>query len=73
MQNKFPDSDREWTQQDWINLLNELITEGLVTMQEVVALVLGHLNPSQVGTSIASKKTFQSKYPPRKTMQAVYE
>ena len=40
MQNKFPDSDREWTQEDWINLLNELITEGLVTMQEVVALVL---------------------------------
>ena len=73
MQNKFPDNDREWTQQDWINLLNELITEGLVTMQEVVALVLGHLNPSQVGTSIASKKTFQSKYPPKKTMQAVYE
>ena len=61
MQNKFPDSDREWTQEDWINLLNELITEGLVTMQEVVALVLGHLNPSQVGTSIASKKTFQIK------------
>ena len=66
MQNKFPDNDREWTQEDWINLLNELITEGLVTMQEVVALVLGHLNPSQVGTSIASKKTFQSKYPPKK-------
>lgn len=68
----FPSNDREWTEQNWSSFLNILISEGIVTMQEVVSLVLGHLNPSQVGTSIASKKTFQKHYPPRQTMQAVY-
>ena len=44
---------------------------GLISDREVTALVLGHLNPSQVGTSVASKKSFQRHYPPRKTWQAV--
>ena len=69
----FPSNDRDWTENDWAELLEVLISEKLVTMQEIVSLVLGHLNPSQVGTSIASKKTFQSNYPPKKTMQAVYK
>ena len=34
-------------------------------------MVLGHLNPSQVGTSIASKKSFQKRFPKRATWQAV--
>lgn len=35
--------------------------------------MLGHLNPSQVGTSIASKETFQAHFPPRKIMRAVIQ
>jgi len=74
---KVPDeplfSDRRWSEEQWRELLDELIEIGIVNMREVTALVLGHLNPSQVGTSIASKKTFQSQYPKRQTMRAVYE
>jgi HNH endonuclease len=69
---EFPQSDREWTADNWKQFLEWLVGSGLVTWGEVTALVLGHLNPSQVGTSIASKATFQAHYPPRKTMQAVY-
>jgi hypothetical protein len=68
----FPTSDRDWSEEHWQELLMHLIDLGIINMREVASLVLGHLNPSQVGTSIASKKTFQSRYPPRKTMQAVY-
>jgi hypothetical protein len=67
----FPSSDSEWTENQWRELLEFLISNKLINFKEVTALVLGHLNPSQVGTSIASKKTFQSRYPHRGTMQAV--
>jgi hypothetical protein len=67
-----PEDSRDWTEEDWGLLLEWLIATGLVTAGEIAALVIGHLNPSQVGTSIASKKTFQANYPPRRTMQAVY-
>lgn len=66
-----PPVDKDWTDADWHRLIEWLIATGLVSAREIGALVLGHLNPSQVGTSIASKKTFQANYPPRKTMQAV--
>jgi 5-methylcytosine-specific restriction endonuclease McrA len=65
--------DAEWTEEDWYGLISWLIKTKLVTWKEVTSLVLGHLNPSQVGTSIATKKSFQAQYPPRQTMQAVYE
>lgn len=67
----FPESDAAWNSEHWKRLLEWFLDTGLLTAREVTALVLGHLNPSQVGTSIASKKTFQSHYPKRKTMQAV--
>ncbi len=54
-------------------MIRWLIDSGMVTAKEMAALTLGHLNPSQVGTSIASKKTFQAHYPRRKIMQAVYK
>lgn len=63
--------DREWTEEYWSALLEWLVRSGIVSWKEVTALVLGHLNPSQVGTSIASKKTFQAHYPPRETMRNV--
>ena len=67
----FPLDDKKWTEDNWDLLLNGLIKEGLVTKQEVASLVLGHLNPSQVGTSIASKKSFQKHYPKRETWKNV--
>ncbi|MEO3820977.1 HNH endonuclease [Plantactinospora sp. B24E8] len=68
-----PKIDREWQETDWQGLITWMISVGLVTYKEIGSLVLGHLNPSQVGTSIASKKTFQAHYPPRQTMKAVLD
>lgn len=67
----FPESDREWTEEQWKYMIDYLVKEGLVKYSELASLVLGHLNPSQVGTSVASNKSFQSHYPPRKCWQAV--
>lgn len=67
----FPDRDTDWTEDHWRQIIDWLLKSGLLSTREIAALVLGHLNPSQVGTSIASKKTFQAHFPPRKIMQAV--
>lgn len=67
----FPQNDRDWKEDDWLKLINWFIGSKFLSARELSALMLGHLNPSQVGTSIASKKTFQSQFPPRKIMQAV--
>jgi hypothetical protein len=67
----FPKIDSEWTEDHWKQLLNWFIETRLLTAREITTLILGSLNPSQVGTSIASKKTFQSHYPKRETMKAV--
>lgn len=66
-----PGIDIEWSEDHWHRLIDWLIDTGFVSAKEIGALVLGHLNPSQVGTSIASKKTFQAHYPHRQTMKAV--
>lgn len=67
----FPESDREWTEEQWKYMLDYLVDIGMVKYSEIASLVLGHLNPSQVGTSVASNKSFQSHYPPRKCWEAV--
>lgn len=69
----FPQKDSDWTEEHWRQLINWFIDSGLLSARELAALMLGHLNPSQVGTSIASKKTFQAHFPPRKIMQAVIQ
>lgn len=68
---KFPENDSDWTAEHWRRLIGWFLESKLLTAHEIAALILGQLNPSQVGTSIASKKTFQKHYPPRNTMQAV--
>src|SRR5205085_2938395 len=50
-----PGIDIEWSEDNWRRLIEWLIETGFVSAREIGALVLGHLNPSQVGTSIASK------------------
>ena len=67
----YPKESNAWGEQEWIDLLQDLVSDGLVSYSEIASLVLGHLNPSQVGTSIASKKTFQALFPPRKCWEAV--
>lgn len=67
----FPDSDREWSEEHWKYMIDYLVDTGMVQYSELASLVLGHLNPSQVGTSIASKESFKSQYPPRKCWEAV--
>lgn len=68
---EFPDQDSDWSQEQWKSLLEHLVNGELTTWKDVCSLVLGHLNPSQVGTSIASKRSFQRHFPKRKTWQAV--
>lgn len=69
----FPGKDSDWNGDHWRRLIQWFIDAGLVTYKEVAALMLGHLNPSQVGTSIASKKTFQQHFPPRQIMRSVIQ
>ena len=67
----FPTDDSKWTQDDWKQIISFLVDSRLVNYKEIAALTLGHLNPSQVGTSIATKKTFQKHFPRRKCWEAV--
>lgn len=55
-------SDDAWTADEWRALLEHLIGEGLLSWKEVTALTLGHMNPSQVGTSLASSDGFKRRY-----------
>lgn len=65
--------DRAWSDAEWLDLLNSLISSGIGTWKDVVALVLGHLNPSQVGTSLASSDGFKRRYGKGNTMRVVME
>ena len=69
--NDHPEIDVDWTDEHWLELLKAAVEAGIVTWGEAASVVLGALNPSQVGTSIASKKTFQRHFPRRKTWAAV--
>ena len=69
--NSFPSNDEDWSEKDWKKLLKHLINNNIVSYKEVTSSILGSINPSQVGTSIASKKTFQSHFPPRKCWENV--
>src|SRR5213076_1601838 len=60
--------DSTWSQGQWQGLLRTLVESGVVSWQEITALVLGHLNPSQVGTSLASSDGFKNRYGKGNTM-----
>src|SRR5690606_26587747 len=57
--------DANWTEEQWLRLLTDLVDAGIVTWGEVASVTLGELNPPQVGTAIASKPSFQCHYPKR--------
>lgn len=67
----YPTDGAAWSEDHWHHLLQVLIDQGIVSWREVTSTVLGSMNPSQVGTSIASKKSFQSHFEPRKCWAAV--
>lgn len=63
----------DWSEQDWADFVQRLVTDEIVTWNEVAMAVCGELNPPQVGTAIASNASFQAKFPPRQTMRNVME
>lgn len=65
--------DRGWSEEEWFNLLCKLIEMGAGSWKDVTALVLGHLNPSQVGTSLASSVGFKRNYGKGNTMRIVLD
>jgi hypothetical protein len=65
--------DRSWSEDQWLELLRTLVDSGAGSWKEITALVLGHLNPSQVGTSLASSKGFKRRYGKGNTMRIVME
>lgn len=67
----FPEQDSDWSEDQWKDLLEQLVAAKFASWKEICSLVLGHLNPSQVGTSIASKQPFKKHFPKRKTWEAV--
>lgn len=67
----YPEEGANWTEEHWHALLDELIGQGILSWREVTSTMLGSINPSQVGTSIASKKSFQQHFEKRKCWAAV--
>jgi hypothetical protein len=70
-QKLFP--DEKWTDEDWRILLDDLIRQKVITWKELTTLILGQLNPSQVGTSMASAEGFKRRYGKGYTMKVVME
>ena len=68
---KFPSDDKEWSEEQWHELLVFLKENDLVSYKDMASQVLSALNPPQVGTQVASKPSFQRHFPPRQTMQNV--
>ena len=67
----FPENDRDWTESDWLSLICFIKNCGLSSYKEMASTILSALNPPQVGTAIASNKSFQRNFPKRETMKNV--
>src|SRR5215207_2943395 len=63
--------DSTWTEEHWFDLLRALVESRIVSWKDVTTLVLGQLNPSQVGTSLASSEGFKRRYGKGNTMRVV--
>jgi 5-methylcytosine-specific restriction endonuclease McrA len=70
---RLPENDFDWSDEHWAELLHTIVADGLVSWAQVSSLVLGHFNPPQVGTSIASKISFQRHYERKQTWRNVRE
>ena len=65
--------DKTWSDEQWRKLVQYIVEQDLANWQELAALILGHLNPSQVGTSLASSKGFKKRYGKGSTMRVVID
>ncbi len=54
--------DESWGDPHWQKLLERLVNDKIVSWKDVATLTLGHMNPSQVGTSLASSEGFKRTY-----------
>ncbi len=63
--------DRAWTEVEWENFLKALIQNELFSWKDITTLVLGQLNPPQVGTSLASSEGFKRTYGKGRVMPQV--
>lgn len=66
-------NDDQWDEQQWKSLLENLVACNLLTWKEITALTLGHMNPPQVGTSLASSEGFKRCYGKGNTMRIVMD
>lgn len=69
---KTPKNDRDWTEQNWHDLIIHLNEIGVASYKDMASSILSALNPPQVGTAIASNDNIKKQYPPRKAMRAVF-
>lgn len=65
--------DSAWSEDQWKNLVASFVENDLASWRELAALILGHLNPSQTGTSLASSDGFKRRYGKGNTMRIVME
>ena len=65
--------DSAWSEDQWQALIESIVDNRMATWRELAALILGHLNPSQVGTSLASSEGFKKRYGKGNTMRIVLE
>ncbi|MFX0196317.1 MAG: hypothetical protein ACFFCW_09370 [Candidatus Hodarchaeota archaeon] len=71
MKNEIVFPDEEWNNGAWKDLLEYLTRKKVITWKELSSLAIGHLNPSQVGTSMASAEGFKRRYGKGNTMKVV--
>ncbi|TCK99467.1 hypothetical protein BXY66_3972 [Shimia isoporae] len=65
--------DSEWSEDQWSELIVSFVENGMASWRELAALILGHLNPSQTGTSLASSEGFKRRYGKGNTMRIVMD
>ncbi len=65
--------DSAWSEDQWRELIYSLVDNEIADWRELAALILGHLNPSQTGTSLASSEGFKRRYGKGNTMRIVMD
>ncbi len=65
--------DSAWKEEQWQALISSFVELGLASWRELAALILGHFNPSQTGTSLASSDGFKRNYGKGNTMRIVMD
>lgn len=63
--------DSKWTAAEWKDLVMSLADTGMTNWKEIASILLGSLNPSQTGTSLASSTGFKRRYGKGNTMRIV--